>query len=376
MNLDPTAARANEPGWTPEARKAAKAAEKEARRQAKAAKRAAYWSGVRRSIAAFFAAIWAGLAWAYVTFLSNIVLVAAVGACVGTGLWEWVNTWGGWRDMYPGAGAWTMIGAAGGVLLWFTAMRLAREEGRKPTRPDGPIPHEDRRKYRSPVELAGWIVCAIFAFAVCVVGVFMNQATNSTRAIAAAQQSKSTFRDMVIDRDALAEDLEIYNAEYWEATANQNRRALDSLVRIARGSFQMADLDPDKGCAGNLSFNQRRLCARANGGIDENSGETVIGLRAQIENDERALKKAKADELRLAELNREIKDFNVLSGDETAAAMGDIAGARNAAGAMALMYLLLSSAFLFASGWALDWAIEEIVRKLDAWRAKKGKATA
>ena len=174
-------------------------------------------------------------------------------------------------------------------------------------------------------------------------------------------------------RDGLASDLEVYNSDYWAATKANDERALDSLVRIAKGSFQMADLDVDKGCAGSLSFNQRRLCARANGGIDENTGETVVGLRIQIENDARAFKKAKADEEDLAELNNQLANFTVLSGDETAAAMGDIVSAKNTAGAMALLYLVLSSAFLFASGWTLDWAIEEIQRKLRAWRAAKGK---
>lgn len=363
MTLDPIAARANEPGWTKEARKA-EAAAKKAAKKAKA----------RADRAAFFAGIGGAIVWAWTTFLSNIVLVAAVGACIGTGLWEWVNTWGGWRDMYPGVGGWTMVGAAGGVLLWFTSVRLAREEGRKPIKPAGVTTRaEDRRKYRSPVELAGWILCALFSFAVCVVGVFMNQATNSNRAIEAAQKSKAAFRELVIARDALRQDLEIYNSEYWDAAKSNDERALDSLVRIAKGSFGMTDLDVDKGCAGNLSFNQRRLCARANGGIDENTGETVVGLRIQIETDARSAEKARKDEAKLADLERQVKDFMILSGDETAGAMADIAGARNAAGAMALVYLLLSSAFLFASGWALDWAIEEIQRKLAAWRAGKGK---
>lgn len=372
MSLDPTAARANEPGWTPEAKRQDARARRDAKKAEKKAKAAAWRAGVARSWSAFWGGIWSGLTWLWTSTLGNIVLVAAVGACVGTGLWEWVNTWGGWRDMYPGAGAWTMVGAAAAVLLWFVGMRLSREEGRKPPTPAGLVlTSETRRQYRSNVELVGWIACAIFSFAVCVVGVFMNQATNSQRAIDAALKSKAERVNLVIKRDGLASDLEVYNSDYWAATKANDERALDSLVRIAKGSFQMADLDVDKGCAGSLSFNQRRLCARANGGIDENTGETVVGLRIQIENDARALKKAKADEDELAALNNQLANFTVLSGDETAAAMGDIVSAKNTAGAMALLYLILSSAFLFASGWTLDWAIEEIQRKLRAWRATK-----
>ena len=105
MSLDPTAVRANEPGWTPQAKREYAKAQRDARKAEKKAAAKAWRAGVARSWSAFWLLAWNSLGWLWTTSLANIVLVAALGACVGTGLWEWVNTWGGWRDMYPGAGA-------------------------------------------------------------------------------------------------------------------------------------------------------------------------------------------------------------------------------------------------------------------------------
>ncbi len=372
MSLDPTATRANETGWSPDALRAEREAKREAKRQADRAKRAAAWSGfwgaIWTAISWTARAIWTAIAETWDFMVRNLVLTAAIAASITTALWEWTNTAAGWRDLYPNYGIWTSVGAAGSVSLWYLSFRKAREEGRK----DAKKPKADGGLDK--VELVGWIMAGVFAFIVCVAGVFVATATNYYKAQLAAKQSKTAFVELQAKRDALAATLEVYSVDYYDAVLKQQNRMLESQVQIAKGTFDMADLDVDKGCSGKLSFNQRRLCARVNGGVDEATGEQIVGLRTEIEQSERARKAAVENTAELERLRDEVANFNVLDGDETADAIGSMAKGVDSASMMGVLYIVLSGIFLLASGWAADWALEQIEAKRVAARARKGKA--
>jgi len=356
MSLDPTAERANTPGWTKEAIKADKAARKEAKRQADKAWRRAFVAGVGKTIADF---------WDFL--LRNVLLSIAIGASIGTACYEWWNSSRGWQDLYPGMGWVAFVGAAAAVGMWYVAFRMTRLEGRKPK----PANHEKPEQHeRSKVEFAGWFMATAFSYFVLVTGVFIATATNSVEAQHAAKESRLARATMVAERDTLKDQLDIYNVEYWEAMIRADQRAVDSQLSMAKGTYEMADLDPNGGCAEpKLSFNQRRACARMNGGTDEHTGEQVIGLRTELERSERGLKKAKENETRLAQLETDLRNFVVLTGDETAEALGQMMDWARGETALAFLLLILSSMFLAASGWATDWALDELDRKRAAARA-------
>jgi hypothetical protein len=353
MTLDTTASRANEPGWSREALRA----DKEKKKADKKAKAKAGRQAVFRAIGNFLGDVWDFI-------LRNLLLALALGASAATGAWEWVNSGRGWLDLYPGLGLWTYVGSAGAIFLWYLGFRKAREEGREP------------KDKRSMVEITGWAGAAFTGYFVLVAGVFIATATNQIEAQRAAKESRSEFVQLRSDRDALRQKLELYPVEYWEAAIVQDERAIEAQTGIAKGSFEMPNLDyGEKGaCAGKLSFNQRRLCAIVNGGVDEYTGERIIGLRAELDQSKRGLKTAKEDAATLADLDAKVRNFKVVTGDETAEAVNAMFGEEKGDAALGWLLLALSSVFLLGSGWATDWVFETIERKRKAGRVKAGKA--
>lgn len=359
MSLDRAAEHANETGWTREAKKAE-------RNRLKAEKRAARKAKAKADRRAFFGAVGNVIADIWDFLLRNIVLALALGGSIATGAWEWVNSGRGWLDLYPGVGIWTYVGSAGGILIWYLGFRRAREEAREP------------KATRSWFEVGGWGVAAFTGYAVLVAGVFIATATNQVEAQRAAKESRKEYVALVVDRDKLKAHLEVFDVEYWDQMIVQGTRAIEQLTNNAKGSFDMPDLEVAGGCAAaKLNFNQRRLCARMNGGIDEFSGETVKGLRAEFEQSQRGRAKAVEDEKELANLNAQIKAFKIKTGDETAEAVGAMFAEETSDGdasrSLGWVLLALSSLFLIGSGWATDWALETIERKRKMARAKKGK---
>ncbi len=356
MTLDTAAERANTPGWTKEAR-AAWREQKKADRKAKA-------KADRR---AFFRAIGTGVSDFWDFCLRNVLLSIALGVGVGTGIYEWWNSGRGWQDLYPGLGVIAYIGAAAAVGSWYVGFRMARLEGKKarPANPDKPEKHE-----RSNVELTGWILATVFSYIVCVTGVFIATATNSIEAQNAAKKSRAEYTELLVKQTTLQEQLDVYNVEYWDAMIKADQRAIDSQTAMATGTYEMKDLEPTGGCAApKLSFNQRRACVRMNGGIDEFNGETVLGLRTELERSERGRKQAVKNEAELAALDTRIRNYTVLTGDETAQALGQMTNLASGETTLAILLLVLSSLFLLASGWGTDWALDELDRKRAAARA-------
>lgn len=347
MTLDTTAERANTKGWTKEALQAERQAKREAKRAAGKAWRLGFVRGVGKALAD---------TWDFL--LRNVLLSLAIGVAIGTGVWEWWNSARGWQDLYPGVGLVAYIGAAAAVGSWYVGFRMARLEARKP------------KGDRSGVELTGWILTTAFAYIVCVTGVFIATATNSVEAQNAAKQSRAEFAELLVRQSTLEAALDVYSVEYWEAMIKADERSIASQLSMAQGTYEMFDLEPTGGCAEpKLSFNQRRACVRMNGGVDEFSGETVLGLKTERERSERGLKKAQKSALELAEVQNRVKHFDVLTGDETAQALGQMAGLGNGEAALAFLLLFLSSLFLAGSGWSTDWALEELDRKRAAARA-------
>ena len=114
-----------------------------------------------------------------------------------------------------------------------------------------------------------------------------------------------------------------------------------------------------------------RLCAQANGGIDPFNGEVIPGIRSEILRGEKRAKDAGADAEALASLDAQIRNFNVVQGDETAAALGDMLSIDNAGGsALSWLLLVLSSLFLYCGGWLGDWVFERIEVLRPGSRAK------
>ena len=361
--LDPTATRANDPGWTPAAIKAAKAREKAnakaaklERKDAKRADRKAAWS-------AFWGGLGRGVVAVWDFFMRNLLLAFCVAGVLGLGTFEWINGGNGWQDLYRGI--WPPViwaGAFGVVVLFYVAGTMALDEVEKP---------EAERKI---VMIVGWASATVFAFCISVAGVFISSATNQVEAQNAAKASRLELANLRGEVATLKADLEIYNSEYWKLSEKQIQRAIDSRTRTAKSAVGLADLDPAGACAQpKLNFQQQRMCVRMNGGDDPTTGEAILGIRTELENVQREIKLALVKEEDLERLTGELKAFKVQAGDETAEAMAQMIEDQSGQKTLTMFYWILSSLLLLLSGWACHWAFGEIQRLTREARIRKGK---
>jgi hypothetical protein len=358
MTLDTAGQRANETGWTDEALRRERELERQARKErrqaegkAKAAARGDFW-------------------------MRNLKLALAIAGSIGTAAWEWVNTGRGWQDLYPALGWLPYVGAAGAILLFFISCHEALEELAKT---DDPDIEADPKKRRNLVKLVGWSLSAFAMYAICVIGVFVATATQSVKTTKAARDSRVAYAKLLGERDAVELKLETQPIEYWDEMMIRTKDAIVAQENLAKGSHAMPDLDPNGGCAQKLNFNQRRLCAIVNGGVDEFTGERIPGMRAELRGYDRGMKAAKEQMAKLADLNAQLDNFQILTGDETAEAIGGMFGKAgpgeqsNNEAAMGWLLLALSSLFLAASGWAVYWVFTTLEQKRLAALAANGR---
>lgn len=338
MTIDPTAQRANESGWTKEARKA----EAEARRKAESA---AFWAGVRAGVFAV---------WSF--FIENLLLWLAIAGVIAIGTWEWWNSARGWRDLYPGVPfVICLIGAAGAVVLYQFAFRQWRALGRV-----------NQPSWQ-------WLTVTIAAYLVCGAGVSVATATSSERATRVAKESRMAYNKLVISRDDLRAIVELNDPELLKLALESDLRTLEALEHTAQTTYGMPDLDMGSGCpAPPKKFQMERLCAQANGGLDPLDGKVLEGLRIEIQRDEKRVTDSLEDVEALAKLERQVRDFHQVQGDETADAVGRLFQIE---GSSALAWLLvgLSSLFLYGSGWLGDWVFERLEELRAKHRRQKGK---
>ncbi len=360
--LDDTAAMANTPGWTKEAkrlqaeeRKAQKKADKAATKARKAAERKAFWAGLGGGVVAV---------WDF--FMRNLLLAFAIAGVAGVAVFEWVNGGNGWQDLYPGIWpAFVWAGAFGVIMLFFVSATKAL----------GEIEKGEEGRAGDIVPMVGWILATIMAFVISVAGVFVSTATNSVEAQNAAKASRIEYATLKGQVAALETDLETYTSEYWIGIETQLNRAISSRLALAKNTFSLPDLDPAGACAQpKLNFQQQRMCVRMNGGDDPTTGEAILGIRTELENVQREIKTTAEKEAKLAELQAEVKGFNVKKGDETAVAMGQMIEDQSGEKTLTTFYWILSSFLLLLSGWGNHWAIGEIQRVTLAARIRKGKA--
>jgi hypothetical protein len=289
-DLDPTGARANAPGLTKDAVKAE-------RKAAARARSAAFWGKVRANLP---------------MALMYAIVIAVL--CAAT-LFDWFMSSRGWQDILPGLGLFAWFGAAASVGFWYVGAYQAGAEIYK-----NRALEKSKRDY---TEAWVWGTVAVVGYVVCVGGVIVATLTNTSQAKLAAEDSRKAFNELVLKRDQLAENLEIYDAAYWEQRLEADKRTAKGRLNIAKATLGMTDLDVDGGCAQKLNFNQQRACAYWNGGTDPATGADVIGILSEIEQDEAGLEKAREDEQAFAQLSEQVRTYKVKTGDETARALGE-----------------------------------------------------
>ncbi|MDX2300738.1 MAG: hypothetical protein NW204_13515 [Xanthomonadaceae bacterium] len=323
--LDPTGARANAPGLTPDALKA----EKRAKRAAEAAAR-------KERRKAFFAKLRANLP---MTLFAAIVVAVIVSAT----LFDWFMSSRGWQDILPDLGVFAWLGAAASVGFWYVGAYQAGAEIYQ-----NKALEKGKRDY---TEAVVWSVIALVAYTVCVGGVIIATLTNTSRAKAEAEQSRKQYAEIVSRRDELAENLDIYSIEYWEQRLEADKRTQRARLNIAKATLGMTDLDVDGGCAQKLNFNQQRACAYWNGGTDPATGVDVAGILADIEQNEAGLKKAQEETAELADLVERARTFEVKTGDATARALGEYFESETAGNQWMIgIITFFSAAFLLCGG--------------------------
>lgn len=320
-DLDPFANRANEPGWTKEARKA----------EQKAARKA-FWGRIGAGLLAFFRAI------PVIVFYS---LAAAV--AIAASAFDWFMSARGWNDLLPGIGIFAYVGAAACVGIWYFGLHQALENFRA----------KDRDEARN------WVIVAVVAYVICVAGVGIATITNAGQAKQVARDSRLELAGLTQKRDALADKLDLYPVDFWKQALAADERSLKAQLAIAKGTHGLPNLDvegPEAACAGKLNFNQQRACAYANGGIDPHTGAQVEGVRADIARDQNGLKAAEADQAEWEKLDKAVKTFDLKRGDDTAQALAGFFGGE-AGGNWALLVVLsiISAGLLAAGGFFADW---------------------
>lgn len=360
MTMDATGQRANETGWTPEAIKAEKKARRIAQRAAKKAKAKADRSVI----------------WQF--FLRNLLVWLAIAGLVATSSWEWVNTSRGWAYLYPGLHpVFPAIGAVGAIILFFFAFRQDRENSRAADFWEETDPKKSKARRKDSYI---WRSVTLAAYLVCVAGVFIATATAAETAQRVAKESRKAFNELVVKRNEVATKVELNDAEILQLQLDSDMRTLKALEATAKATHGLPNLDmredglPDDkhGCPPPpKKFMASRLCIQANGGIDPFNGEVMQGLRTEIKKDELALKNAQGFATELAALEKQIKDYPLIQGDETADAVGNMVSG-NGGSALGWILLVLSSLFLYSGGWLGDWVFERIERIREASKAAKG----
>lgn len=328
--LDPTGARANEPGLTPAALKAERKAKARADRQA------------------FFAAC--GKTLKVIGAHLPKILFVAIGVAIvasATAFDVWMSA-RGWNDLLPGIGWFAHAGAVAAVGFWYFGVFKAREELKKGDK----------------IEARIWMGVAAAAYLICVLGVGIATVTNTGEAKQAAVDSKRELAEITAKRDELKDKLDLYSVTYWEEAVRQDQRALKAQLNIAKGTYSMPDLDIDGACAGKLNFNQQRACAYANGGVDPHTGVQVLGIVSEIEQSENGLRQAQADEKTLSDLNTQISTFALKTGDATASALGEfLNGEEEGNRVLLIVFVVLSSLFLLCGGLFGDWLARLLLRR-------------
>lgn len=373
-DLDPTAQRANEPGWTKDAIRESRRLEKKEDKAARKADKAKRSADRRAAWSKFWGAVGRGIAAVWDFMIRNILLTAGITGVVCIGIFEWANGARGWGDLYPSFNGLVVgAGAAAAVLVWYVAVSMAIDEWKKRTLPEGATP-DPAVDYRDLTWAIGWTVAACLAYFVTVSGVFVATATNSVKYQQLAKDSRLELANLKIKVAELEDELEVYNEAYWNQNAAQIQRAIDSRTNIARNAWGLADLKVDGGCASpKLAFEARRMCVRVNGGDDPTTGEVVQGIRTELENAQREAERTRLAQLDLDAKRLEVKNFHVVEGDQTAQALEDLSeGEWKGERAIAFLYWLLSSAFLLVGGWVGHWVLMEIRKKRAAARKLKG----
>lgn len=318
MDLDPTGARANDPGLTRDALKAEKRAKSKARW-------AAFWARVRANVP---------LALVY-------ALVVAILASAT--LFDWYMSSRGWQDILPGLGVFAFAGAAAAVGFWyFGSFQVGAELYKNKALP------KDKRDH---TEAIVWTVVSVVAYFVCVGGVLVATLTNTAQAKMAAEDSRRAYTLLIAERDELAEYLETYSVDYWEQRVLADERTAKGRLNIAKATLGMADLDVDGGCAQKLNFNQLRACAYWNGGTDPATGVDVDGILSDIEQDKAGLAQAQVNAKRLGELKDQVRTYKVKVGDETTRALAEYFESETTGNqVMILIITLFSAGFLLCGG--------------------------
>lgn len=294
-------------------------------------------------------------AWDFV--LRNQLLWLALAVWIAGGVWEWWNSARGWQKLYPGAGAFAYIGAAGAVGLWFLSVRRAREEFRKDDRANGAI----------------WVTVAVAMYVVSVCGVLVAVASNSVVAVNAAKASRVEYARMVQEKDKLAAKLELANVDFFDAQIAELQGTLASMISTAKGAYGLDDLDVDGACATELKFYPRRQCIYANGGLDPQTGKPIPGIRAEITRAKGSRAQAEKDQIELNRQTKAVKDYVVKGGDETADAVGAMFDGTGWKGdsLMGWIFFALSSCLLYGGGWLGDWVLERIEAQRTAAKQRR-----
>lgn len=314
-DLDLTGARANEPGLTRQALKA------ERRAKAKA-DRAAFFAAAGRIVPRIFLG----------SFLLSIAAAATI--------YEWWTSARGWQDLLPGVGVFAYAGSTASVGFWYAGIYKVREQ----------------LKAGDKTEARIWMAVAASAFVICITGVAIATLTNTGEARTAAQESRRELAQLTTKRDELVDKLDLYSLDFWTSAVAADERKLAAQLAIARGTFDMPDLDIDGACSRKLSFEQRRACVHANGGVDPHTGVEVQGIRYEIERSRNGLKQAEADAKQLAELQTTIREFDLGTGDATANALAQFLKGEDAANtALLTIFVVLASLFLFCGGFYGDY---------------------
>ncbi len=322
IDLDTTGQRANEPGLTREAQKA----ERKARRKADWD---AFWAGAWPKLKAFVAKI-------------PVVLLVALGAAIvaAASTFDWWMSARGWNDLLPGLGLFAYIGAAASVGFWYLGVHFAIEQ------------------WQAKDRLWAWIWTGVAAgaYVICIIGVGIATVTNTANAQSEARSSRSEFARLSAERDELRDKLDVYGVDYWEASLKADERKLAAQLAIAKGTFDMPNLDIDGACGLKLSFEQRRACVQANGGVDPHTGEEVKGVRFEIDRSQAGLKRAQEDATRLVEVEEQVATFHLKKGDETALALGAFLGG-DAQGntALLIVFVVITALFLGCGGFMGHW---------------------
>jgi outer membrane murein-binding lipoprotein Lpp len=296
-----------------------------------------------------------------------VVIISAIfAAAVLTGLtgWEALNSARGWVMLANGAAPANVAFMAGlSVTIGYVVfhrraserVRKVNDLKRKAEDEEGSVKMYEIDRAKSVAGKA--VIAAVVLATLSLFGVFSNLASKTAMTAGKAEEVNSSRTELQADIIILKNDIAALNPDVLNALLAAKQSQLKSMVAEAKG-WGVDNLDPDDGCAADLSQRVRQLCNAANGSVER------IGVSAEVAAYEAQIATLKAKQAQLKAKESQLANTAAIEGEEHWKAMSGLTKGKLDPDIFRIWGMFLASMlFLFGAGLGWDELLEEAERR-------------